>query len=135
LAELDSTTAAESPKPRRRTVLASALLCGVFGIVVMYTNRRAFFSPLAVVVVAAIGLVAVLLQLRFHNRASEHTVHPPLWLNLLGIVFAVGALFADLMRLSSQAAEALALGAVGCFGISSAIILHAFRKHRIAAKS
>jgi uncharacterized membrane protein len=94
----------------------------------LYTNRRAFFSPLAIVVVAAIGLAALLLQLRFHNRTSIEAVHPPLWLNVLGILFALGALFADLIRMSSQAAEFMALGAVGSFGISGAIILHAFRK-------
>ena len=79
-------------------------------------------------VVAAIGLAALLLQLRFHNRSSIEAVHPPLWLNVLGILFALGALFADLIRMSSQAAEFMALGAVGSFGISGAIILHAFRK-------
>jgi uncharacterized membrane protein len=110
------------------------MLCGVLALVVLYTNRRAFFSPLAIVVVAAIGLVAVLLQLRFHNRAHTDAVHPPLWLNLVGIVFALGALFADFMRFSAQAAQLMALGAVGSFGISGAIILHAFRKHRIASK-
>ena len=116
--------------PRRRTVLASGLLCGVLALVVLYTNRRAFFSPLAIVVVAAIGLAALLLQLRFHNRTSIEAVHPPLWLNVLGILFALGALFADLIRMSSQTAEFMALGAVGSFGISGAIILHAFRKRR-----
>ena len=114
--------------PRRRTVLASGLLCGVLALVVLYTNRRAFFSPLAIVVVAAIGLAALLLQLRFHNRTNVEVVRPPLWLNVLGILFALGALFADLIRMSSQAAQFMALGAVGSFGISGAIILHAFRK-------
>src|ERR1700686_4754894 len=97
--------------PRRRTVLASGLLCGVLALVVLYTNRRAFFSPLAIVVVAAIGLAALLLQLRFHNRTNIDVVRPPLWLNVLGILFALGALFADLIRMSSQAAEFMALGA------------------------
>jgi uncharacterized membrane protein len=122
-------TMPEAPTgPRRRTVLASGLLCGVLALVVLYTNRRAFFSPLAIVVVAAIGLAALLLQLRFHNRTSVEAVRPPLWLNVLGILFALGALFADLIRMSSQAAQFMALGAVGSFGISGAIILHAFRK-------
>ncbi len=135
--EFDSTSETisdDKARPRRRTVLASAMLCGVLALVVLYTNRRAFFSPLAIVVVAAIGLVAVLLQLRFHNRAHTDVVHPPLWLNLVGIVFALGALFADFLRFSAQAAQLMALGAVGSFGISGAIILHAFRKHRIASK-
>jgi hypothetical protein len=137
LAELNPTSEAPSgdpAKPRHRTVLASAMLCGVLALVVLYTNRRAFFSPLAIVVVAAIGLAAVLLQLRFHNRISSDVVHPPVWLNVVGILCALGALFADYMRLSSQAAQFMALGAVGSFGISGAIILHAFRKHRIVSK-
>jgi hypothetical protein len=120
--------------PRRVTVIASGMLCGVLALVVLYTNRRAFFSPLAIVVVAAIGLAAVLLQLRFHNRSGTDVVHPPVWLNLLGILFALGALFGDYIRLSSRTAELLALGAVSSFGISGAIILHAFRKHRTVAK-
>ncbi len=131
--ELDHTSGTISgrAKPRSRTVVASGMLCGLLAMVVLYTNRRAFFSPLAIVVVAAIGLAAVLLQLRFHNRTSGDSVHPPVWLNVLGILFALGALFADYMRLSSQAAQFMALGAVGSFGISGALILHAFRKHRI----
>jgi uncharacterized membrane protein len=107
------------------------MLCGVLALVVLYTNRRAFFSPLAIVVVAAVGLVAVLLQLRFHNRLTGDVVHPPVWLNVLGILFALAALFADYIRLSSQTAQFMALGAVGSFGISGAIILHAFRKRRV----
>ncbi|MGH9529219.1 MAG: hypothetical protein ACRD2S_04790 [Terriglobales bacterium] len=122
-------------RPRRRTVVASGMLCGVLALVVLYTNRRAFFSPLAIVVVAAIGLAAILLQLRLHNRTSGDVVHPPVWLNVLGIIFALGALSADFLRLSARAAEFMALGAVGSFGISGAIILHAFRRNRGAPKS
>jgi len=122
-------------KPRRRTVIASGMLCGVLALVVLYTNRRAFFSPLAIVVVAAIGLAAILLQLRLHNRTASDVVHPPVWLNVLGIIFALGALSADFMRFSTKAAEFMALGAVCSFGISGAMILHAFRKHRIAPRN
>lgn len=100
----------------------------------LYTNRRAFSSPLAIVVVSAIGLAALLLQLRFHNRTSVEPVHPPVWLNVLGILFALGALFADFIRMSSRSAELMALGAVGSFGISGALILHSFRKRRIASE-
>jgi uncharacterized membrane protein len=128
------TMAGYQGKPRRRTVVASGMLCGVLALVVLYTNRRAFFSPLAIVVVAAIGLAAILLQLRLHNRTASDAVHPPVWLNVLGIIFALGALSADFLRLSTTAAQFMALGAVGSFGISSAIILHAFRKPRIAPK-
>jgi hypothetical protein len=122
------------PYSRRWTVIASALLCCGLGVVVLYTKRSAFFSPLAVVVVAAIGLAAVLLQMRFYNRGLSNPVHAPMWLNILGVGFALSALFGDFLRLSSQIAEVMALGAVGSFAISSAMILHAFRKHRIMSK-
>lgn len=89
---------------------------------------------MAVVVVAAIGLAAVLLQLRLRNRDQANAVHPPVWLNLLGIVCAVAALFSDFLRLSPDLTQALALAAIGSFAISSAVILHAFRKQRIASK-
>lgn len=124
----------ETPKPRRWTVIASGSLCGVLALVVIFTNRGAFLSPLAVVVVAAIGLAAVLLQVRFYNREQVTAVHPPLWLNVLGILFALTALFAGELRLGSQLGQIMALGAVGCFAISSAIVLHAVRKHRLSSK-
>jgi uncharacterized membrane protein len=119
---------------RRWTVIASALLCGGLGLVVIYTKRSAFFSPLAVVVVAAIGLAAVLLQLRYYNREHSNPVHAPVWLNVIGVVFALAALFSDFLGLSGQIAEVIALGAVGSFAISSAMILHAFRKQRATSK-
>jgi uncharacterized membrane protein len=122
------------PNSRRWTVIASAVLCCGLGVVVLYTRRSAFFSPLAVVVVAAIGLVAVLLQLRFYNRGLSNPVQAPVWLNILGVGFALAALFADFIGLNWQMAEVMALGAVGSFAISSAMILHAFRKHRITSK-
>lgn len=115
-------------------MIASGLLCGALALVVIFTTRRAFFSPLAVLVVAAIGLAAVLLQLRLRNRDQAHAVHPPFWLNVVGILCAVAALFADLLRLGSELTQVLALTAIGSFAISSAIILHAFRKQRIASK-
>jgi hypothetical protein len=119
---------------RRWTVIASALLCAGLGVVVMYTKRNAFFSPLAVVVVAAIGLAAVLLQLRYYNREHTTPVQAPVWLNILGVAFALAALFADFLGLGWQMAQVVALGAVGSFAISSAMILHAFRKGRISSK-
>lgn len=120
-----------SLKPRRWTVIASGLLCGVLGLVVLFTNRRAFFSPLAVVVVAAIGFAAVLLQVRFSNQQEERSVHPPVWLNVLGAVLALVALFSDVLRLSEQVAQLVSLGAVGIFGIGGALVLHGFRRHRV----
>lgn len=116
------------------TVIASGLLCGILALVVIFTNRAAFFSPLTIVVVAAIGAVAVLLQLRLRNREQNRPLHPPAWLNLLGIVFAVIALFGDRLHLGPQMEQLLALGAVGSFAISSLIILHGFRKDRLASK-
>jgi len=120
--------------PRRWTVIGSGLLCGILAVVVLFTNRGAFSSPVAVVVVAAIGLAAVLLQLRLRNREQTPTVHPPLWLNVLGIVLALAALFADWFHVSSEIAQIAALGAVGSFAISSAVILHSFRKQRAISK-
>jgi len=121
-------------KPRRWTVIASGLLCGVLAVVVLFTNPRSFFSPLAVVVVEAIGLAAVLLQLRLSSRERPGSVHPPIWLNFLGILLSLAALFSDHLRFNSALTEALALGAVTSFGVSGVIILHAVRKQRTAAK-
>ncbi|MBZ5719578.1 MAG: hypothetical protein LAO03_04275 [Acidobacteriia bacterium] len=121
-------------KPRRWTVIASGLLCGLLALIVLFTERRAFYSPMAVVVVAAIGLAAVLLQLQLRNRDQAVAVHPPVWLNVVGIALALAALFADVFRFSLQVTQLLALGAVGSFAISSAIILHAFRKNRAVPK-
>jgi len=87
-----------------------------------------------VMVLAAIGLVAVLLQLRFYNRQQLHPVHPPVWLNVLGILLALIALFSDALHLTRPVGHMAALGAVGAFAISSAVILHGFRKHRILVK-
>jgi len=110
--------------------LASGLLCGLLALVVIFTNRNAFHSPIAVVVVAAIGSAAVLLQLRLRNREEAKAVHPPIWLNLLGIAFGLLTLFGDWFKLNADMIQLLALAAVGSFGVSGAIILHAFRKGR-----
>jgi hypothetical protein len=120
-------------RSRRWTVIASGLLCGVMALVVIFTNRRAFYSPLAVVVMGAIGLAAVLLQLRLGTRHQAQAAHPPAWLNLLGILFALAALVSDLLRLNPQLTEILALGAVGSFGVTGVIVLRSFRK-RAASK-
>jgi drug/metabolite transporter (DMT)-like permease len=126
----DAISPTSSSKSRRWTVIAAGLLCGLLALVVIYPKSNAFRSPLAVVVVAAIGLAAVLAQLRFYNRAQSKPVRAPLWLNILGIVFALAALFADVFHLSSDMAQLMALGAIVSFSISSAVILHAFRKRR-----
>jgi peptidoglycan/LPS O-acetylase OafA/YrhL len=130
----DSLVPDTQPHHRRVTVIASGLLCGILALVVIFTNRAAFFSPLTVVVVAAIGAAAVLLQLRLRNREQAKRLRPPAWLNILGILLALLALFGDHLHLSSQLEQLLALGAVVSFAVSSVIILHAFRKDRLASK-
>jgi hypothetical protein len=121
-------------RSRRWTVIASGLLCGALAVVVLFTNRGAFFSPLAVVVMGAVGLAAVLLQLRLQTPDHGPSSTSPAWLNILGILFALAAFFADLFRLTSQIIEALALGAVASFGISGVIILRSFRKRATSPK-
>jgi drug/metabolite transporter (DMT)-like permease len=116
-------------RPRRWTVLGAGLLLAALSLVVVYTGRGAFFSPQALVVVAAIGLAALLLQLRLRQRAPT-PVRAPLWLNVLGIVFAIVALFADLLRLRPNLTLLAALGAILCFGVSGVVVLNALRKQR-----
>jgi peptidoglycan/LPS O-acetylase OafA/YrhL len=118
---------------RRWTVLAAAFLILAITLVVVYAGSSAFHSPLAAVVLAAIGLAAVLLQLHLRTD-SPHRVRVPRWLNLIGIVCACCALFADRLRIGSGLYQMAALGAVGCFGISSLILLDGMRKSRIAPK-
>lgn len=125
---------ADATQPRRWTVIASGLFCGALALVVVFTTRRAFISPLAVVVVAAIGMAAVLLQLRLRKPEPEQAVRQPVWLNIIGIICALAALFADLLHLNVDLAQALALAAVASFAVSSAIILHAVRKQRVVSK-
>lgn len=116
-----------APKPSRGTIFAAGFLLLALALVVIYTSRAAFSSPLALVVVAAIGLAALLLQLRL-RRAAGVRVQAPLWLNILGLIFAIGALFADRLRLNAGRLQIAALGAVVCFGISGIVVLHALRK-------
>jgi hypothetical protein len=74
----------QSRVSRRWTVIASGLLVLALALVVIYTGRAAFYSPIALVVVAAIGLAALLFQVRF--RQDLPNIHSPLWLNVLGIL-------------------------------------------------
>jgi uncharacterized membrane protein len=124
----------DTVKHRRWTVIASGLLCGILAVVVLFTNRSAFASPMAVVVVAAIGSVAVLLRVRLRNGEGQQETRGPIWLNLLGIVLALIALFSDLLHLSSGLTQIAALGAIGSFAVSSAVVLHTFRKQRFTSK-
>src|SRR5579863_16938 len=121
---------APAPKPRRWTIFAAGLLILALAVVVLYTNSRAFSSPLAIVVVAAIGLAALLLQLRF-RRDIGTPVRAPVWLNVLGLACALGAVFADRLHFSANLMQVAALGAIVCFAISGVVVLHALRKKKI----
>ncbi|HLZ39931.1 MAG TPA: hypothetical protein VKQ11_03165 [Candidatus Sulfotelmatobacter sp.] len=117
------------PKPRRWSVIAAGLLLLALAIVVIYTTRPAFFSPMALVVVAAIGMAALLLQLRFRKDQTA-AVRAPLWLNAVGLLFAVAAVFADLLHLHPNVMILAALGTVVCFAISGVKVIHSLRKQR-----
>jgi FtsH-binding integral membrane protein len=114
-------------KPRRWSIIAAGLLLIALALVVIYTSRAAFSSPLALVVVAAIGLAALLLD-RSLRKGQYAQARAPLWLNIVGLLLAVAAVFADQLRLSSSVIVVAALGAVLCFGISGTAILRGLRK-------
>ena len=99
-------------------------------LVVIYTTRGAFLSPLALVVVATIGLAALLLRLRLRKDVSTR-IRAPLWLNVLGLVCAIGAVFADHLHFSANLLLVAALGAVVCFAISGVSVLLALRKRNL----
>jgi uncharacterized membrane protein len=115
----------QSKVARRWTVIASGLLILALALVVIYTGPNAFFSPVALVVVSAIGLAALLLQVRFRR---ELNIHSPLWLNVLGIFCAAATLFSDYLRMTRSMLDIVAFTAVVCFGISGSLILHALRR-------
>jgi hypothetical protein len=131
----DSSNPGPNPQPRGATIIAAALLLAALALVVLYTSRRAFLSPVALVVVAAIGVAALLLQLRLRPDLSSSvrasSVRGPLWLNALGVVFAVAAVFADILQLNGVFMLIAALAAVVSFGVSGIIVLNALRKRRI----
>ena len=118
------------PKPRGWSLVAAGFLLLALGLVVIYTSSSAFFSPLALVVVAAIGLAALLLQLRLRHDIGA-PVRAPLWLNVLGLVFALAAVFADVLHLNPGRLQIAALGAILCFAASGIVVLHALRKKKI----
>jgi drug/metabolite transporter (DMT)-like permease len=116
-------------RPRRWTILGAALLLLALALVVIYTSRAAFFSPLALVVVAAIGLAALLMQLRL-RKDIERPIRTPLWLTILGLICAAAAIFSDRLHLAPRMFQTVALAAVTCFGISGIVVLHTLRKPR-----
>ena len=121
-----SESQSKSKVARRWTVIASGLLLLALALVVIYTGPNAFYSPVALVVVAAIGLAALLLQVWF--RRDLPSIHSPLWLNVLGILCAMVSLFADYLRMTRRMLDVVAFAAVVCFGISGVLILHALRR-------
>ena len=123
---------ASGPAARRWTVIASGLLILALALVVIYTKPSAFLSPIALVVVAAIGLAALLLQLRFRQDLPQ--IRSPFWLNVLGVICATLALVADFLGTPRRMLEVAAFAAVVCFGISGSLILHALRRQRKAAE-
>jgi len=98
-------------------------------LVVIYTSQRAFFSPIALVVVAAIGLAALLLQLRLH-RGLGVAVRAPLWLNVLGVGFAIAAVSGDVLHVRPTLMLIVSLGAVICFAASGIVVLDALRRQQ-----
>ena len=121
-----SQTQSQNRLARRWTVIASGLLLLALALVVIYTGPNAFLSPIALVVVAAIGLAAVLLQVWF--RRDLPNIRSPLWLNVLGILCAMVALFADYLRMKRRMLDLVAFTAVVCFSISGSLILSALRR-------
>ncbi|MGA7218033.1 MAG: hypothetical protein WBX38_06945 [Candidatus Sulfotelmatobacter sp.] len=123
-----------SPQPRSSTIIAAGLLLAALALVVLYTSRRAFLSPVALVVIAAIGVAALLLQVRLRPDLSSPAkgtgVRPPLWLNALGVACALAAVLADIRQLNPLFLLVASLAAVACFAVSGIIVLSALRKRR-----
>ncbi|HWO29142.1 MAG TPA: hypothetical protein VNO32_10125 [Candidatus Acidoferrum sp.] len=131
---VNSSDPGSNPPPRSATIIAAGLLLAALSLVVLYTERGAFLSPVALVVIAAIGVAALLLQLRLRTDISPSvrvSTRATLWLNVLGVLFAVGAVFADVFHLRASLMLITSLVAVGCFSISGIIVLKALRKPRI----
>lgn len=125
----DPTSNPTAPRPRGWALVAAGLLLLALALVVLYTSRGAFFSPLALVVVAAIGLAALLLQLRLRKDVNSG-IHAPLWVNVLGLIFAMLAVCADFAHLKASIMLVAALGAVICFSISGIAVLRSLRKQK-----
>ena len=123
-----SNSDSKSKVARRWTVIASGLLLLALALVVIYTGPNAFMSPVALVVVGAIGLAALLLQVRFRRELPN--IHSPRWLNVLGLLCALVSVFSDNLRMTRRALDLVAFAAVLCFGISGVLILHALRRVR-----
>lgn len=126
-----------SPAPQPRgvtTVVAAGLLLAALALIVLYTSRSAFLSPIALVVVAAIGIAAVLLQVRLQPMDAPGTTKSlakaSLWLTGLGAGFAAGAVVGDFVSLGPTFRLVSALAAVGCFAVSAIMLLDSLRRGR-----
>ena len=129
----DPSTPGPARAPRSATIVAAGLLLAALALVVLYTDRGAFLSPVALVVIAAIGVAALLLQLRLRPGLSSSvrgSARGPLWLSALGVIFALGALFADVLHFSATLMLIAALAAVVSFSVSGVIVLSTLRKPR-----
>jgi len=109
------------------TLVAAGLLLAALALVVLYTSHRAFHSPVALAVIAAIGMAALLLQLRMRPGLSS-SARVPLWLNGLAVACAAGAVLADFLHASEALIGIAALSAVVSFAVSGVILLSAMRK-------
>ncbi len=122
---------------RGSPLIAAALLLAALALVVLYTGRPAFLSPVALVVVAAIGVAALLLRLRLRPEisstaaSSTRSSRIPVLLNALGVACAVVAIFADVLHLSVAVLMVAALAGVVSFGASGIIVLASLRKRRM----
>jgi hypothetical protein len=114
-----SQSPSQSRVSRRWTVIASGLLVLALALVVIYTGPAAFFSPIALVVVAAIGLAALLLPGSLSSGSPQHPFSSlaersrrPLCPGL--VIFGFPSHDAPHARL-------VAFAAVVCFGISGSL--------------
>ena len=116
-------TSSGSGGARRWTVITSGLLLLTLALVVIYTPHRAFLSPWTLIVVAAIGLAAILLEVRF--RQDLPSASSPLWLNALGVLCGLVSFSADYLGMGPRTLVLAAFAAVVCFAVSGSLILHA----------
>jgi len=125
---------ARNPPPRRPAIFAAGLLLVALALVVLYTSRRAFLSPVALVVVAAIGVAALLIQIRLRpntpSSVQASSARAPLFLSGIGVAFAVAAVFGDAFHLNPAFMLIAALAAIVSFAVSGIIVLNGLRKPR-----
>jgi uncharacterized membrane protein len=122
-------------RSRAGAIIASGLLLADLSLIVLYTSRPAFLSPLALVVVAAIGIAALLLQVRLRPDAAlqngRASSRGSLWLTALGVVFAIGAVIGDVLHLQSGFMLVTSLITIICFAASGIMLFNLLRKQRI----